>query len=30
MYKQKLALFKELLDRAKEQERLYWIPNTKG
>ena len=30
MYKQKLALFKELLDRAKEQKRLYWIPNTKG
>ena len=30
MYKQKLALFKKLLDRAKEQERLYWIPNTKG
>lgn len=30
MFKQKLALFKELLDRAKVQERLYWIPNTKG
>ena len=30
MYKQKLALFKELLEKAKEQEHLYRVPNFKG